>query len=180
MTKFQFLAILLLVVVIAPGCYTQLRQPPAEPYSYSERPSDWDARYAAPGFSLYDAWTYPYYTSLYGPAAWTWGPYYYHPIWWGDPWGPPPHPHGGPAPTEPLETGGRHGWGRGPGSPYVPSPAGGGGGGTPATPTKGGEPTSTSPGQPSTPATPDTPAEPARDRTPENKGNEPTRHGWGR
>jgi hypothetical protein len=176
MSKSRFLAILLLVVGVVPGCYTQLQQPPSD--LYSDRTSDWDERYAPPGFSLYDDWTYPYYTSLYGPAAWTWGPYYYHPVWWGDPWGPPHPPHGGPAPTTPVETGGRHGWGRGPGSPYVPIL--GGGGGVPATPTKDGQP-ATTPTNP-TPSTPSTPTQPDRTKTPDNadKKEEPKRHGWGR
>ena len=175
MSKYRFVAILLLVLIAAPGCYTQLRQPPADLSSYSEPPDAWEGRYAPPGFDIYDAWTYPYYTSLYGPVPWTWAPYYYYPgWWWSDPWGHPPGPPSGPA--QPVETGGRHGWGRGPGAPYVPGIGGTAG---PGRPSSGGQPAVTQPAEPN-PPTPSNPPGTDREKPSEPKEEEPKRHGWGR
>jgi hypothetical protein len=175
MSKHRFLAILLLALVAAPGCYTQLRHPPADLDSYHDPREDWERSYAPPGFGYWDAWTYPYYTSLYGPVPWTWAPYYYDPVRWWDPWW-----HGYPAPVPgpgtPIETGGRHGWGRGPGAPYVP---GIGGTAQPKEPGSSGQPAGTEPTRsnpPSAPAQNDS----QNDKPEKPKKDEPERRGWRR
>lgn len=188
--------VLVLVAIMGAGCYTVLRHPEAEPWSsssssssYSPRADGWDRDYYGtdPGY-LY-RWTDPYYTSLYGGFAPSWGYYYYHPWtptgpWWSDPWYPwhPWDPDGGgPAPV----TDGRHAWDRGPGSPspYVP-PGGtyvpGIGGTSPShpTPSVGGG----SPVQPATPAPPgpDTTQPVERRPAPPPKKGDPPPAAWGR
>ena len=119
--------VLVLVAVLGTGCYTVLQHATAEPWSSSSSSSpsssssagtgQWDQNcYGVdPGY-LY-GWTDPYYTSLYGGFAPSWGYYYYHPWtptgpWWSDPWYPwhPWDPDGGgPAPV----TDGRQAWDRG-------------------------------------------------------------------
>ena len=180
MFKFVPSTLLILLLVVSAGCYTQLRMPPAEPYLSSPAVSSadvWDNWYAPPGFDLYDPWTLPYYTSFYGPAPGRWVPYsYYYPWWHGqDPWTPPPSNN-----SPPVETGGRHAWDRGPGSPSLPgisgggSPGGSGGGSIGKTPTPPSDPPAPPPA--ATPA-PDTSG--TRER-PKPAEKEPRRNAWGR
>jgi len=169
----RMFAILLLVLVAAGGCYTQLRQPAVEPYSgYSaQEHDDWDSWYSPPGFSLYDPWTLPYYTTMHGPVPYAWVPYYYYPWYWWDPGTP-----NTPWPPVPVERGGRHAWDRGPGAPQSgnisPPP---------------GIPGSVQPGRASGGTTgsgnggnvpPDTSGTP--DRSGRRDGERPKRNAWGR
>ena len=183
--------VLVLVAVLGAGCYTVLQHPEAEPWSSSSSSSSpgtdaWGQSYYGTDPNFLYGWTDPYYTSLYGGFAPSWGYYYYHPWtptgpWWYDPWYPwhPWDPDGG---GPPPVTNGRLAWDRGPGSPspYVPPPGAyvPGVGGT--SPSPGGS--VTQPAQPATPATPapDTTQRTERKPAPVPKKGDPPPSAWGR
>lgn len=164
--KHTRLVVLMAVAVILTaslGCYTMVRHPGAAPAQY---PGGYgDQYYDDPYFSQYGHWMdVYYYAPYYARHVWDpwagyplWRDYYYH--------YPRPYYHR-PADPEPVQSGGRSGWDRGPGAPPLPSVGDGR-----VVPAPKAEPSQPAPPAPE-------PEKPERDRKPQE--DNPGRHGWRR